>query len=109
MEFRNLETSPYRLNQSRILRLPEGRLWILRAICLIEISIRDFEQIAFLDAQDAENEFVWPFDTLEHRFIDFTIVAFKKSRRQIMSSPGHSHTWNQFRDFLQVEFWKPRS
>jgi hypothetical protein len=27
-------------------------------------------------AQDAENEFAMPFDTLQHRFIDFTNVAF---------------------------------
>jgi hypothetical protein len=35
-----------------------------------------FVQAALLDAQDAENEFAWPFDTLKHRFIEFTKVAF---------------------------------
>jgi hypothetical protein len=32
---------------------------------------RDLVQVAFLDAQDAENEFAWPFITWKHRFIDF--------------------------------------
>jgi hypothetical protein len=33
-------------------------------------------QIAFLDAQDVEKDFAWPFDTLKHRFIDFIKVLF---------------------------------
>jgi hypothetical protein len=36
---------------------------------------RDFVQVVFLDAQDAENEFP-RFDTLKLRFIEFTKVAF---------------------------------
>jgi hypothetical protein len=32
--------SLHRLHQSRILRLPEGRLWVLRAICLFETLLR---------------------------------------------------------------------
>jgi hypothetical protein len=35
-----------------------------------------FLQVAFFDAQDAENEFAWTFVTFKHRFIDFTAVAF---------------------------------
>jgi hypothetical protein len=34
--------------------------------------LSEFVQVAFFDAQDAENDFAWPFDTLKHRFIDFT-------------------------------------
>jgi hypothetical protein len=26
----------------------------------------DFVQVAFLDAQDAESDFDWPFDTMKH-------------------------------------------
>jgi hypothetical protein len=33
-------------------------------------------QVAFFDAQDAENEFAWPFDTMKHSFIDFIKVVF---------------------------------
>jgi hypothetical protein len=29
-----------------------------------------------MDAKAVENEFAWPFDTLKHRFIDFTKDAF---------------------------------
>jgi hypothetical protein len=31
---------------------------------------RDFAYVAFLDAQDAESGFAWPFDTFKRRFID---------------------------------------
>jgi hypothetical protein len=31
---------------------------------------------SFFDAEDAENDFVRPFDTLNHRFIDFVKVVF---------------------------------
>jgi hypothetical protein len=37
---------------------------------------REFVQVSFLEAQDAENDFAWPFDTLKHRFIDINKVAF---------------------------------
>jgi hypothetical protein len=35
-----------------------------------------FDKFAFSDAQDEENDFAWPFDTLKHRFIEFTTVIF---------------------------------
>jgi hypothetical protein len=38
--------------------------------------LNDFTQVAFLDAQDAENEFTWPLDTLNYRFIDLTEDVF---------------------------------
>jgi hypothetical protein len=31
----------------------------------------------FFDDHDAENVFAWPFDTLKHRFIDFTKFVFR--------------------------------
>jgi hypothetical protein len=31
-------------------------------------------RIGFFDAQDAENNFTWPFDTFKLRFIDFKDV-----------------------------------
>jgi hypothetical protein len=33
-------------------------------------------QVALFNAQDAENEFGWPFDTSKYRFIDILKVAF---------------------------------
>jgi hypothetical protein len=38
--------------------------------------LSDFMKVTFFDSGDAENEFAWPFDTLKHRFIDFTEVVF---------------------------------
>jgi hypothetical protein len=34
--------------------------------------LSNLSHVAFFDAQDAENEFIWPFDIFKHRFIDFT-------------------------------------
>jgi hypothetical protein len=42
----------------------------------LKFHLSEFVQGTFIDAQDAENEFAWPFDPLKHRFIDFTIVVF---------------------------------
>jgi hypothetical protein len=39
-------------------------------------NFRDFVQVAFLDAQEAENDFAWPFDILNHRFIDLTKIVY---------------------------------
>jgi hypothetical protein len=44
-----------------------------------------------LDAQDAENEFAWPFDTLI-AWSSSPKSFLKTSRRQIMRSQGHSPT-----------------
>jgi hypothetical protein len=41
-------------------------------------NFSEFIQVAFLVAQDAENEFVWPFDTLKHRFIVLTSLFSKR-------------------------------
>jgi hypothetical protein len=34
--------------------------------------LSDIDIFGFSNAQDEENDFAWPFDTLKHRFIDFT-------------------------------------
>jgi hypothetical protein len=53
-----------------------------------------FINVAFYDAQYAENEFVFPLDTLKHPFIDFTkVVFFKTSRSQIINSQCRSPTF----------------
>jgi hypothetical protein len=38
--------------------------------------LSDLEQFANFDAQDAENEFPWPFEALKHHFVDFKKVVF---------------------------------
>jgi hypothetical protein len=38
--------------------------------------LNNFVQVAFFDEQDVGNEFSWPLDTLNHRFIDLKKVAF---------------------------------
>jgi hypothetical protein len=37
--------------------------------------LSDFDQVAFFDAQEAQNVFAWVFDNLKHRFIDFNKVV----------------------------------
>jgi hypothetical protein len=76
MAFRHLQTSYHRLQQSCLLSLPEGTLWVLRAIRLLKLHFSNVVLVAFFDAKDAENEFAFALDTLKHRFIDFTKVGF---------------------------------
>jgi hypothetical protein len=75
MTFQHLETFLHRLHQSRFLRRPEGRLWDLRAIRLLKTSLPRLRPSRLLDAQEAQNEFPWPFDTLKYRFIGFIKVV----------------------------------
>jgi hypothetical protein len=51
-------------------------LWSVRAGKVLKHHLNDFTQVAFFDAQGAENEFVWHYDTLKYRFIKFTKVVF---------------------------------
>jgi hypothetical protein len=73
MAFRHLEISLYRLQQSRFLRRPEGRLLFPRPIRLLKTSLKRLHQ-SFFCAQHAESVFACPFVTLKHRIIEFTNV-----------------------------------
>jgi hypothetical protein len=45
----------------------------------------------FFYTQEAEKEFAWPIDTLKHRFIDYTHVAFwadHKTKNEFSISPN---------------------
>jgi hypothetical protein len=53
------------------------------------------------DAQDAENYFAWPCDTIKHRFIDFTKAVFKDVQKAVYEIMSHSHTY-QLNEFVQV-------
>jgi hypothetical protein len=45
-------------------------------IAYLKLQLNDFNEVAFFDAQDEENDFVGPLDTSKHRFIDDTKVVF---------------------------------
>jgi hypothetical protein len=89
MPLRHLETTLHPLLQNRFLRRPEGRLGILSSIRLHIHHLSDFVQVVFFNVQEAQNEYAWPFDTMQHRFVD-SPKSFLKTR--IMSSQGHSRT-----------------
>jgi hypothetical protein len=50
----------------------EGSFWVLSDIRLIKILLKHLRASRFYDAQDIENEFEWLFDSMNHRFIDFS-------------------------------------
>jgi hypothetical protein len=86
---RPFETSLHRLRQS-----PEESFWFFGAIRLFKEHLIDLIQVALFDSHDTENEFAWHFDTLKHRFIDFTKVVYKDVQKANMSSQSNSPTWN---------------
>jgi hypothetical protein len=45
-------------------------------------------QSRFFEAQDAKNEFAWPFDNLKFRYIDFTKVFFLDVQKAVYESTG---------------------
>jgi hypothetical protein len=57
------------------------------SICQLETSCHPSRYFG-----ECKNDFVWPFDTLKRRFIDFTEVVFNTSLRQIKSTQDHSTT-----------------
>jgi hypothetical protein len=61
MAFRQLKTLLHRLHQRSFLRRLEGGL----PIVYLKHRIRNFDQIAFLNVQNAEIDFEWPIDTLK--------------------------------------------
>jgi hypothetical protein len=44
---------------------------------LLKTSIKQLRPNRYFDAQEAQSESVWPFDTFKHRFMVFTKVDFK--------------------------------
>jgi hypothetical protein len=92
MAFGHHESWLYRLHVRSFLKRSEGRLRVLRDIRLLKTSLMRPRLSRFFYVQNAENGFVWPYDTFKHHFIDFIKVVFKTSRRQIMSSQDNSPT-----------------
>jgi hypothetical protein len=46
------------------------------AIRLHKHHLSDFVKVAFYDALDAEYDYIWPYNTMKYRFIDFSKVVF---------------------------------
>jgi hypothetical protein len=76
MAIRHHETSLHRHQESRISWRSEGRLWVLRAIRVIKTPLKRLHQSRIFNSQNAENDFVRPFDTLKLRFLNFAKVVF---------------------------------
>jgi hypothetical protein len=81
MAFRHLEISPHWLHQSHFIWYPEGRLWVFGAVRLLRNQFRDFVQKDFLNAENLENDFELPLDTLRYCFIDINKIAFWDVRK----------------------------
>jgi hypothetical protein len=88
MSTHRLSTSLHPLHNRRLLRRPEHNYEISWPFPYLKHHLSDFIQIAFLDAQDVENELVWHFDTLKRRFIDFTKVVLKDVQKPHYAFPG---------------------
>jgi hypothetical protein len=62
-----------------------------------------------LDAQEVENDFARLLDTLKHRFIHFTKVAFYDVQKADNEFSGEfPYLKHHFREFIQVAIWMPR-
>jgi hypothetical protein len=57
MAFRQLETYLYRLHQSRFVRRPEGRLWVLMAIRLLKSSLKRLRPNRYFQCQESRKWF----------------------------------------------------
>jgi hypothetical protein len=78
MALRHLETSLHRLLQSRLLRHPDGRLWVLRAIHLFKTSLYRLRPSRFIRSQGYRKLVRTAFDTLKHHFIDFNSLFSRR-------------------------------
>jgi hypothetical protein len=58
------------------LKRPEGILLVLRAIRQHKMSVERLRPCRFFDAQDAENIFTWPFNSMNHGFIVLNKFVF---------------------------------
>jgi hypothetical protein len=106
MAFRHPETSLHQIHQSRFLRRPDARLWVLKADLKYQLS--DFIKFAWFNTQDAGNVFLWPFATLKHRFIDFNKLIFKTSVSDYEFLWPFAYLNHHLSDLVQSIFTMPR-
>jgi hypothetical protein len=64
---------------SRILRRPE----ISGPFAFLNHYLSDFVEVSFFYDQDAENMFAWPFDTIKHRFMEFTCLFLRRPKGKL--------------------------
>jgi hypothetical protein len=66
-------------HQSRILRRPG----ISDPFAFLNHYLSDFVQVAFFYDQVAENMFTWSFDTMKHRFMEFTCRFLRRRKGKL--------------------------
>jgi hypothetical protein len=76
MALGHLQTSFHRLHQSRFEDVQKADYEFSGPFAYLKHHSRDFIEAAFFFTLEAENDFVWHFDTLKNRFIDFKEVVF---------------------------------
>jgi hypothetical protein len=90
MAFQHLDTTLHLLKQSRLLRWPEGRLWVLRATHLLKSYLNDSVKVSFLMPRIQNMISRVPLTPGNIASSTSPKSFFKTSRRQIMSSQGSS-------------------
>jgi hypothetical protein len=97
--FRHLETSLHPLQQSRFFRRPEGRLWDIRAICLLKTSLKD--QVAFSLQKWVRMVFL-PLETSLHLIHPRRFLRRPKSYYEF--TRPFAYLQLHFRSFYQIAF-----
>jgi hypothetical protein len=85
---RHLETSFLRIQQSRFLGRPDGRLLVPRAICLRGTSRKGLHPSGFFRCSGCR-KWIRMSEALKHCFLDFTKRVFKTPGRHITRSQSH--------------------
>jgi uncharacterized protein (DUF2461 family) len=76
----------------------------------LKYHVTEFVQAASLYAQDVENDFLRPFDTLKQRFIDSSKSFFQDFQKAYYDfSAPINDLKHEFHDFVQIFFfWMPK-
>jgi hypothetical protein len=70
--------------------------------------LSEFVQVAFLDSQDSEFNFLRPFDTFKHWFIDFFKFIFLDFQKADYVLRQNAYLKHHLSDFNQVAFFDAR-
>jgi hypothetical protein len=92
--FQQFETSRYRVHQSYILRLPELRLWVPRAIRRLETSFPRLRPSRFFWCTGCRKWVSMAFRHLERSLHRIHQSHFLRRPEGKFSTLGHSPTWN---------------
>jgi hypothetical protein len=109
MAFRYLEPTFQWNHQSRNLINLEGRLWVLRAISLLETAHLRIRPFRFIGCPWIRKWVHMAFRHLQTSLHRIQNVVYKTNRRQIMCPHGHSPTSNiTSATLFKSPFWMPR-